>query len=125
MGLFLRKDILIEFTDKVIIITGACSGIGKMLCDTFYEQQAKVIRFDINKEQLNSEDDYIVDIRDYKCIENAVNDVINKYHKIDILINFAGGASSSVLGENKSFEELSINSIMGHRCELKRPFIYG
>ena len=111
-----------EFKDKVVIITGANSGIGKLLSEHFLRQEAIVIGFDIEKNDNIHVLNYIVDVRDYGAIERAVSEIIKLYQKIDIVINCAGGASSRVLNENKSFEFLSLNAIdWGIDVNLKGP----
>lgn len=106
-----------EFKDKVIIISGSSSGIGKKLYDDFKVEGARSIGFDINEDA-----DYLVDVRDYKMIKDAIEDVIKKYQRIDVVINCAGGNSSRVLNENKPFNELSIEAInWGVDVNLRGP----
>lgn len=115
-----------SFENCVVAITGACSGIGKMLCEEFLIAGAVVNRFDVNEEALRNSDvryqDYVVDVTDYTSVQVAMDEIISKHHRIDIVINCAGGASTRVFKENVSFEKLSIEAIdWGIDVNLKGP----
>ena len=108
MDLLLKEEINMSFEDRVVAITGACSGIGKMLCEEFLKAGAIVNRFDVNEEALKQSctgyHDYVVDVSDYENVQTAMNDILEKQHRIDIVINCAGGASTRVFIENVAFE---------------------
>ena len=87
--------------DKVAIITGGGSGIGRATALRFAEEGAKVIVWDINLDEAEKTVEeikgaggtgkaYKVDVTDRKQIENTVNSILEEFHKIDILINNAG-----------------------------------
>jgi len=82
--------------DKVAIITGGAAGIGKATAERFIEEGAKVVICDVNEEAGKAAagefgfDFYRVDITDRKAVQEWVDQVVEKYHKIDILINNAG-----------------------------------
>lgn len=115
-----------SFENRVVAITGACSGIGKMLCEEFAKAGAVVNRFDVNKEALGQSNegyyDYVVDVSSYEDVQKAMDDIVEKHQRIDIVINCAGGASTRVFKENVSFEKLSIEAInWGIDVNLKGP----
>lgn len=115
-----------SFENQVVAITGACSGIGKMLCKEFAKQGAIVNRFDVNEEALEQSNegyfDYLVDVSNYEHVQKAMGDIIEKHQRIDIVINCAGGASTRVFKENVSFEKLSLEAInWGIDVNLKGP----
>lgn len=86
----------LEFQDKVIIVTGAASGIGKATAILFHEMGAKVVAEDYNNDVKNFADDYenIVAFVGDVTLENTAKDVVHfaieKFGRLDILVNNAG-----------------------------------
>ena len=83
--------------DKVAIITGAAKGIGFATAQRFAEEGAKVIITDIGLEAVNSAaektpnaEGYAMNVTDRASIQSVVDQVMQKYGRIDILINNAG-----------------------------------
>lgn len=97
-----------ELKDKVIIVTGGNGLIGKSITKYLFKNNAIVINFDIA-------DISNVDCTDYICcditkpneVENSINIVINKYNKIDGLVNNAYPRTSD--WSNK-LEDITLNS---------------
>ncbi|MBN3040006.1 MAG: 3-oxoacyl-[acyl-carrier-protein] reductase [Candidatus Omnitrophica bacterium] len=89
-----------SFQGKIVLITGAAQGIGKQIALDFAREKATTILFDVSEEALeaaakelsqHSDSHYfIVDVTDPVQIEQAINKIIDKFTKIDILINNAG-----------------------------------
>ena len=76
---------------KVILITGTSSGFGRTIAEKLHFEGYTVIGTSRNAEKISS--DYLtikLDINDYEASKSEVNQIINKYGKIDILINNAG-----------------------------------
>jgi len=91
----------LSFKDKVAIVTGAASGIGKSCSLSFTEKGVKVVVVDLNKkgaEETNLEIQrkggkaiFIkADVSKKEDVENIVNITKNNFGKIDILVNCAG-----------------------------------
>ncbi len=93
--------------DKVVIVTGAASGIGLATSRLFLEKGSKVVMVDCNSELLRKESgnlsvngaDVLPILADVsienECI-SMVAKVIEKYNGIDILINNAGVSMRSL-----------------------------
>jgi short-subunit dehydrogenase len=87
-----------DFSNKTIIITGASGGIGTALARELGKRGAKLVFADINIDGLASPapnltpDPLIVkcDITDRADVKKLVESAVNKFAKIDILINNAG-----------------------------------
>jgi 3-oxoacyl-[acyl-carrier protein] reductase len=86
---------------KVVVITGAAAGIGRATALRFAEEEARVAAWDISDgaaaelvsaiQQAGGEADYrTVDISNSAEIESAVQAVIERWKRIDVLINNAG-----------------------------------
>ena len=83
-----------EFTNKVVIITGAGSGIGKETAKRMIDNGAKVALWDYNKDALNNiqkslGDNSIainVDISDEFSVKEAADRVRNEIGSPEILI---------------------------------------
>ncbi len=83
--------------DKIAIITGAGSGIGKGIAKKFSENNAKIVIADFNEENGKLAEKEIknsifikTDVSNEESVKNMINETINKFGKIDILVNNAG-----------------------------------
>ncbi len=72
--------------NKIAIVTGGASGIGKAIVERFRQEGATVCAFDIK----TGGDWYHVDVSREDMVASAVSDVIRQYGRIDILVNNAG-----------------------------------
>lgn len=95
---------------KIAIITGGSSGLGKATMVKFASLGAIVVNWDINQERgeaLNAElkgngyDSYFytVDTSNMDSVQAATLDVINKFGKIDVLVNNAGITRDATLAK--------------------------
>ncbi|MGO0905789.1 3-hydroxybutyrate dehydrogenase [Clostridioides difficile] len=87
--------------DKVVFVTGAASGIGKQIAESFLKNGSKVVFSDINQEALDNVTSESqkkgYDCANVKCdvtkekeINHAIDKTLEKYGRLDILINNAG-----------------------------------
>ena len=101
-----------EFTNKVVIITGAGSGIGKETAQRMIDNGAKVALWDYNQETLDNIQNKLgknslsvnVDVSDEVSVKNAADKVRNNLGTPSILVNCAG-----VAGINASIEKTDPN----------------
>ena len=76
---------------KVILITGTSSGFGKSIAEKLHSQGYTVIGTSRNANKINSAFKTMkLDINNYEMSKNLIDNIINLYGKIDILINNAG-----------------------------------
>ena len=101
---------------KVAIITGGTRGIGFETAKLFAQNKAQVIIFGSKEETVLEAldklktldlqvDGYYPNLNDFDAIEKTMKEIIQKYDKIDILINNAG------ISANKKIEDTSIKEI--------------
>jgi 3-oxoacyl-[acyl-carrier protein] reductase len=83
--------------DKVAIITGAAKGIGFATAKRFAQEGAKVMIADIDPEavkaavdQIPGSEAHVVNVTDRVSIQAAVDQIMQRHGRIDILINNAG-----------------------------------
>ena len=95
------------FNDKVCIVTGAASGIGKALSVELARNGAKVFATDVNIEMLQQTVKEIkphkhqvksaqLDVTDYDAFKKLIDDTVSKEGKLDYIFNNAGIA---IMGE--------------------------
>jgi NAD(P)-dependent dehydrogenase (short-subunit alcohol dehydrogenase family) len=90
-------------SDKVIVVTGGGSGLGKAMTKYFMELGAKVAITSRDLEKLKSTASELetetggtclpvqCDVRHYDQVEAMLNEVLNAYGKVDVLLNNAAG----------------------------------
>jgi 3-oxoacyl-[acyl-carrier protein] reductase len=88
-----------RFAEKVTIVTGAGSGIGREIARQVHREGGQVVAFDLNgqavqalAEELGPERmaAYQLDVRDGEQINSAVDGVVERFGGVDVLFNNAG-----------------------------------
>ena len=98
-----------EFEDKVVVLTGASSGIGYSLLKYFISEGAIVYAISRNERELTEKDKQecnfeLLDISDEVNVEEFTKAVLQKENRVDILINNAGVAHNLALIEEMNLE---------------------
>jgi len=96
-------DEMMCFRDKVYIISGSASGIGKSSAEMLLKSEATVIGIDKQENSIESSryHHYLASITDEARIESIVKEVVEKFGRIDGLVNAAGR-----WGNSKPFYEI-------------------
>jgi len=92
---------IFRLDDKVAVITGAGSGIGRATAIVFAERGAKLSLIDINKDNLESISKimekkgiifktFVADVSDSSSLGNVFKGIFESFEKVDILVNVAG-----------------------------------
>ena len=97
---------------RIWLITGISSGLGKALAAAVTKRGDFVIGTFRHQEQLNSfkqeqndkADAVLLDVTNYKAVEQAIKQLTEKYHRIDVLVNNAGVGFAGAI-EETSLEE--------------------
>jgi NADP-dependent 3-hydroxy acid dehydrogenase YdfG len=94
-----------ELKNKVTVITGASSGIGKACAETLLAKECIVYGLNRNKSSIQHPNfkSITCDIRDRMQVETAINKIIQEHGRIDILINNAG------LGHFGKIDEIGVD----------------
>ena len=95
-----------NFTDKIVVVTGGARGIGKCICEEFEKQGAKVCVIDL------LENPYFTgDLSDKATLERFAAKVIAEHGHVDILINNAAPLSKGISAA--SYEDFSYALAVG------------
>jgi 3-oxoacyl-[acyl-carrier protein] reductase len=98
-----------QFTDKVVVVTGAGRGIGLAMAKAFAGEGAKVAVLSrnpnscqkgantINEEFEGSAKAFPVDVADHENVNAVCKEVIEEYGKVNVLINNAGVTRDGLL----------------------------
>jgi D-xylose 1-dehydrogenase len=91
--------------DRVVVVSGGASGIGEAIVEAFAMQNAQVAFLDVQDVAADSLVDKIgsagftppayihCDLRDISAIEASVEEILNRFNTVDVLVNNAGNDS--------------------------------
>jgi 3-oxoacyl-[acyl-carrier protein] reductase len=97
-----------DLKGKVSIITGGARGIGKAIAETLASAGSDIVLFDVLEEELKTTaaelaakgvrvEVFRVNVTRFEEVEKAVNDVVEKLGRIDVLVNNAGITRDNLL----------------------------
>jgi NAD(P)-dependent dehydrogenase (short-subunit alcohol dehydrogenase family) len=112
--------------DKVVIVTGATSGIGRATALLFAENGSQVVAVGRNETELNSLRDEVhakngkiqvvlCDIRETTQVERIIIKIAETFGKIDVLVNSAGIISNGTI-ENTTLDDWDKMMNINLRC---------
>ncbi|GAA4778898.1 SDR family oxidoreductase [Olivibacter ginsenosidimutans] len=115
--------------DKVVVITGAGQGLGAAICKTLSEAGAITILTDIQVKGLEQTEksilasgytakSYVMDVSNEESVRHVIEQVIQQFGKLDVVINNAG------VDYTKAVDELSLDEwdrVMS--VNLRGPFL--
>ena len=92
---------LIDLTEKVVLITGAGRGIGRVIAESFGRNGATTVLMDIDERELDSvgaafheqgwpSARFVCDVRDFDAVKRVVDEAVQRFGRIDVLVNNAG-----------------------------------
>lgn len=128
----------INFNNKVVIVTGGTIGIGKVICRTFLENNASVVFTSRHKDEgLMVESEFRkkfnncmyvnCDASNEDDIKNLIEETINNYSKIDVLVNNAAVVIDKMMDECSSdeFDFLYKVNLRGYflMCKYTIPYL--
>jgi len=113
---------LFNIKDKVVVITGGTGVLGSCMAEYLAGQGAKVVILARNVENGQKLVKRITfrgfeamflpsDVNNKELLEQNAKDILARYHRIDILINGAGGnMPGATIGPNKSLFDLDVEA---------------
>ena len=95
--------------NKVALITGGASGLGLATAKNLHEKGAKLVLMDLNEDNLNNAKEELKDnvitvvtnVADEDSVKNAIQEAVEEFGAIHILVNCAGiGSASKTVGRD-------------------------
>ncbi|MBE6917963.1 MAG: SDR family oxidoreductase [Ruminococcaceae bacterium] len=108
------------FQNKVAITTGAASGMGLLFAQNFAALGGQILMCDINAavlaqkaSEINADHNgaaayAVCDVRDYNAVSDAVQKAVELFGRVDVLVNFAGGAETRMCNHPGVFPDVPI-----------------
>jgi len=97
-----------DLKDKVVIVTGAASGIGFEIARAFSDAQARVVAVDVNEIGLKELAKDLthrplltraLDISDYEALHGLIAHVMHEWGRVDVVVNNAAISTGSALDD--------------------------
>ncbi|MGC9364273.1 MAG: 3-oxoacyl-[acyl-carrier-protein] reductase [Fidelibacterota bacterium] len=103
----------LNFTEKVVLVTGSGRGIGRTIAETFARQGATIVLSDYNAEALtDAKQEFLgkkypslalpCDVTREDQVNELIEQIVNTYNRIDIIVNNAGITRDTLLMRMKT-----------------------
>lgn len=128
----------IDFTGKVVIVTGAGRGIGASIITSFAREGATTVALDVNQGDLAALGaelaafgqpnlQRVVDITDRARLGAVVDEVVERFGRVDVLINNAGIAGNGPVEDldDETWDRVFDVNVKGlfHACQAVIPIM--
>jgi len=98
----IRRNMMFDFSDRVVMVTGAAGNLGRAVAHAFQVAGAKLVLVDRGADRLprifpdlaGSPDHFLatsVDLTDADDVEAMVNEAVRRLGRVDVLVNAVGG----------------------------------
>lgn len=89
---------LLDLTDRVVVVTGAGRGIGRVIAETFQRERSIVVGLDTELDALawleggepGRTATFAADVRDSRAVDAVIAEIVARFGRIDVLVNNAG-----------------------------------
>lgn len=123
-----------RLTNKSVVITGASSGVGKGMVELFVQEGANVVAVARREERLNALVEelkdapgkieiFVGDVSQKKVNEQMIDFAIEKFGKLDVLVNNAGIMDNmAAVGDalDEKFDQLMAVNVYGPMCAMRK-----
>ena len=121
----MNKGNLFDLTDRVVVMTGACGVLGRSIVKYFAAQGAKVVLLSRERsaelaetlvDEIKSDGGeacyFPTDVLDRASLEKNYDQIMEKYGRIDVLLNAAGGnMPAATVPPDKTIFDLDIDAV--------------
>lgn len=122
-----------DFTDQVVLVTGAAHGLGREHATRLTHVGARVVLTDIDGARVREVAEELgdlawgvaLDVRDEQAVESAVTRVVDRWGGLDAVVNNAGSTAPHSGSEAARFREVVNLNLIGTAvvCLAARPHL--
>lgn len=124
-------------SDRVAVITGVNSGIGRRTAELFGEQGAAIVGADVRTDRMDelkshaeaSSSEFLgcrCDVRDAASVKSVFSEAVKRFGRVDIVVNIAGVSSDRpiTLTSDEEFDRVMDINVKGvfNFCKFATPY---